>query len=329
MPQVFRADLPVFEVRFAQEHRQQLEALVEGLPAEVFAASDALGWVYQFWQSRRKSEVNRSETKIGADELPPVTQLFTEPYMVSFLLDNSLGGWWAARRLTEADFQTAQSEAELRERAAIPGVPLEYLRFVETGGHERPAQVAAGDLDGWPAHLSELKVLDPCCGSGHFLVAAFAMLVPMRMALEGLSASDAVNAVIRQNLHGLEIDARCVEIAVFAIALAAWRFPNAGGHRPLPRMNIACSGLSVGTTRARWTGLATGEHNLRIAMGLLYDLFEDAPTLGSLLNPSATEAARSCGLVGRFGLADGGACGRRTGRTTRSSACCPRACDGC
>ena len=294
LPQVFRADLPVFEVRFAQEHRQQLEALVEGLPAEVFAASDALGWVYQFWQSRRKAEVNRSETKIGADELPPVTQLFTEPYMVSFLLDNSLGTWWAARRLAEADFQTAQSEAELRERAAIPGVPLEYLRFVEQAdSDDQPKwRLAAGGLDGWPAHLSELKVLDPCCGSGHFLVAAFAMLVPMRMALEGLSASDAVNAVIRQNLHGLEIDARCVEIAVFAIALAAWRFPNAGGHRPLPRMNIACSGLSVGSTRARWTGLATGEHNLRIAMGLLYDLFEDAPTLGSLLNPSATEAAR-------------------------------------
>ena len=293
LPQVFRADLPVFEVRFAQEHRQQLEALVEGLPAEVFTASDALGWVYQFWQSRRKAEVNRSEAKIGADELPPVTQLFTEPYMVSFLLDNALGAWWAARRLTEADLQTAQSEAELRARAAIPGVPLEYLRFVEQADtDEQPKwRLAAGDLDAWPARLSELKVLDPCCGSGHFLVAAFAMLVPMRMALEGLNASDAVDAVIRQNLHGLEIDARCVEIAVFAIALAAWRFPNAGGYRPLPRMNIACSGLSVGTTKAQWEALAGGKRNLRISMMLLHDLFKDAPMLGSLLNPAKTEAA--------------------------------------
>ena len=200
---------------------------------------------------------------------------------------------WAARRLAEADFQTAQSEAELRQRSAIPGVPLEYLRFVEQAdADDQPKwRLAAGDLDGWPAHLDELKVLDPCCGSGHFLVAAFAMLVPMRMALEGLSASDAVNAVIRQNLHGLEIDARCVEIAVFAIALAAWRFPNAGGHRPLPRMNIACSGLSVGTTKAQWEALAGGKHNPRIAMTLLYDLFKDAPTLGSLLNPAETEAA--------------------------------------
>ena len=292
LPQVFRADLPVFDVALAQEHRQQLEALVEGLPADVFTASDALGWVYQFWQSQKKVDVNRSEAKIGADELPAVTQLFTEPYMVSFLLDNSLGAWWAAHRLTDADLNTAQSETELREKAAIPGVPLAYLRFVrdaDAGGAWRPA---AGPFESWPKQLGELKFLDPCCGSGHFLVAAFAMLVPMRMAMEGLPARDAVDAVIRDNLHGLEIDARCVEIAVFALAMAAWRFPEAGDYRRLPAMNVACSGLSVGTTKAQWAELAAGHHNLRIAMDWLHDLFKDAPTLGSLLNPAATDAAK-------------------------------------
>ena len=74
LPQVFRPDLPVFEVRLAREHRLKLEGLVEGLPAGVFTATDSLGWVYQFWQSRKKAEVNRSEVKIGAGELPPVTQ---------------------------------------------------------------------------------------------------------------------------------------------------------------------------------------------------------------------------------------------------------------
>ena len=98
-------------------------------------ATDSLGWVYQFWQSRRKDEVNRSGVKIGADELPAVTQLFTEPYMVSFLLDNTLGAWWAARRLTDDDLSVASSEAELRRKAAIPGVPLDYLRFVRIPLH--------------------------------------------------------------------------------------------------------------------------------------------------------------------------------------------------
>ena len=341
LPQVFRPDHPVFEVRLAREHRLKLEALVESLPADVFLAGDSLGWLYQFWQSRRKDEVNRSGSKIGADELPAVTQLFTEPYMVSFLLDNSLGAWWAARRLSASDLNDAGSEAELRRRAAISGVPLEYLRFVRredtaegedgcsesTGvdlgpdGHaptindaSRPAasctadvarvqetrrseaglvswRTAAGQFGDWPEHLGELRVIDPCCGSGHFLVAAFSMLVPMRMEREGLAASEAVDAVLRENLYGLELDPRCVELAAFALAIAAWSWPDAGGYRPLPTLNIACSGLSVGSTKDRWTELAAGHRNLRIALGWLYDEFRDAPVLGSLLNPVTTKAA--------------------------------------
>ena len=92
LPQVFRPDHPAFEVQLAREHRLTLEQLVEGLPSAVFDAADSLGWVYQFWQSKKKTEVNNSEQKIGAEQLPAVTQLFTEPYMVRFLLDNSSGG---------------------------------------------------------------------------------------------------------------------------------------------------------------------------------------------------------------------------------------------
>lgn len=294
LPQVFRPDHPAFEVSFAREHRLKLEELVESLPTSVFTATDSLGWVYQFWQSRKKTEVNRSGIKIGADELPAVTQLFTEPYMVSFLLDNALGAWWAGRRLSETELTADTREAELRRKAAIPGLPLDYLRFVhceDTAGRTewRPA---AGTFDSWPDDLGELRVLDPCCGSGHFLVAALSMLVPMRIAREGLAARDAVDAVLRENLHGLELDSRCVELAAFALALAAWTYPGGGGYRSLPELNIACSGLSVGTAKERWTELAEGRHNLRIALDWMHVAFRDAPVLGSLLNPAATEAAK-------------------------------------
>ncbi len=97
LPQIFRVDSPVFSLILPPENQQQLEKLIMELDQEVFLASDSLGWVYQFWQSKRKDEVNDSEVKIGARELPAVTQLFTEPYMVSFLLDNSLGAWWAGK----------------------------------------------------------------------------------------------------------------------------------------------------------------------------------------------------------------------------------------
>ncbi|MFQ6238239.1 Eco57I restriction-modification methylase domain-containing protein [Sinorhizobium meliloti] len=290
LPQIFRVNSPVYELTLPPEYQQRLEKLIADLPTEVFTASDSLGWVYQFWQADNKERINKSEVKIGARELPAVTQLFTEPYMVSFLLDNALGAWWASRRLSEHDLKTAASEEELRRKAAIPGVPLEYLRFVQDeGGTWQPA---AGTFDGWPEQLKDLKALDPCCGSGHFLVAIFLMLVPMRMERDRLSAQDAVEAVLRENIHGLEIDKRCVELAAFALALTAWRYPGSGGHRTLPELNLACSGLSVGVAKDEWKQLGLGKRNLTIALDWMHDIFRDAPVLGSLLNPENSSAAK-------------------------------------
>jgi len=298
LPQIFRVDSPVFALKLPANHQLPLEALLAELPRDVFTASDSLGWVYQFWQADNKDRINRAEVKIGARELPAVTQLFTEPYMVAFLLDNALGAWWASRRLSEDDLRHAPDEATLRRKASLPGVSLSYLRFVrETGadGIERWAP-AAGTFPGWPQHLSELKCLDPCCGSGHFLVSLLLMLTPLRMEMEGLDALAAVDSVLRDNLHGLELDPRCVEIAAFALALTAWSYPEAGGFRRLPEIQVACSGLSVSVAKEEWKALARegglGGKNLAIAMDWLHDTFRDAPVLGSLIDPSKSDAAK-------------------------------------
>ncbi|SIR15407.1 N-6 DNA Methylase [Shewanella morhuae] len=305
LPQIFRADSPVFEIKLSINHINTLENLIAELDLATFQAQDSLGWCYQFWQNKKKKQVNESGVKIGAKELSPVTQLFTEPYMVSFLLDNALGAWWAKRRLSSDDLIRANSEQELRELAAIPGVPLEYLRFVKDEGaysedksadsedksanseqNEGIWKSAAGDFDKWPEHLSELKTLDPCCGSGHFLVAVFLMLVPMRMHLEGLTAKEAVNAVLQDNIHGLELDQRCVELAAFALALEAWRYPGAGGYRALPELQLACSGMSITEAQKEWKNLAKGDEALTDAITWMQHTFKDAPTLGSLINPT-------------------------------------------
>ncbi|MCH5276201.1 MAG: N-6 DNA methylase [Desulfovibrionaceae bacterium] len=296
LPQIFRLDSPVFGLSLPPEHQQKLERLLTALPPELFRASDSLGWVYQYWQADNKERINNSEVRIGARELPAVTQLFTEPYMVSFLLDNSLGAWWAAKRLTKDDLRNAESEEELRRKAAIPGVPLNYLRFVRQA--DKSWTLAAGTFADWPEDLSQFKLLDPCCGSGHFLVAAFLMLVPMRVAMEKLSPRDAVHAVLRENLHGLELDQRCVKLAAFALAFAAWTYTMPGdpagplGYGPLPELHLACSGLPVTADKAQWTGLAQPHTALRNALDLLYDEFKKAPALGSLLAPSEGIAAR-------------------------------------
>jgi len=79
LPQIFRPQDPLLRLDFARDHRLKLEALLNDLDPAVFTAEDSLGWVYQFWQTKKKDEVNASEVKIGARELPAVTQLFTEP----------------------------------------------------------------------------------------------------------------------------------------------------------------------------------------------------------------------------------------------------------
>ena len=259
LPGIFRSDDPAVQVRFAPEGRLALERILAELPKPVFASDDGLGWMYQFWQSKKKDEVNASERKIGGADIAPVTQLFTEDYMVRFLLENSLGAWWAARH---------------------PDSPLvktfTYLRLREDG------VPAAGAFPGWPDHAAWVTLMDPCCGSGHFLIVAFLMLYLMRMEEEGLDATAAGDAVLRDNLYGLELDPRCTQIAAFALALTAWK---TGGYRLLPVPNVACSGIPVRGQLETWTRLAGDDEALWTALARLYDLFQNAPDLGSLIDP--------------------------------------------
>lgn len=263
LPGLFDAANPAVQVRLAPEHRHALEALLQELPAAVFSADNSLGWVYQFWQSKQKDAINASEEKIGGASLGPVTQLFTEDYMVDFLLHNSLGAWWAARR---------------------PNSPLiarlNYLRWDES-----THQPAAGIFPHWPDHIAQITMLDPTGGSGHFLVAALDLMVPMRMEAEGLDEEAAVRAVLADNLHMLEIDPRCCQIAAFNLLLAAWK--RMGYRSDLPVPNIACTGIAVQGQLEDWHKLAGDDQRLRDALTRLYRLFLDAPTLGSLINPTA------------------------------------------
>lgn len=256
LPGLFALKTPL---RLATEDRQDLTQILGSLDASLFTASDSLGWVYQFWQAKRKKEVNAAGNKIDGNTLPAVTQLFTEDYMVDFLLQNSLGAWYVARH----------PETRLKEN-------WPYLRFLDDG------TPAAGTFPTWPDDIAEVTVMDPCCGSGHFLVAALHMLVDMRMEVEGISDSDATERVLQHNLFGLELDARCTQIATFAVALEAWK---RGGHPEKNLPQVACSGTPVGGQKEDWLKAASGDRNLEIALSSLYSQFAHATELGSLITP--------------------------------------------
>lgn len=260
LPGIFRSDDPLLRVKLAPEGRQALERILESIPKVVFKSDDGLGWVYQFWQAKKKDEVNKSERKIEGADIPAVTQLFTEPYMVRFLLQNTLGAWWLSLH---------------------PDSPLQAMMeyYKENIQH---------DFSAWPTELSELRIIDPCCGSGHFLVEALNMLLFMYGEWDATSTGEHAVAAIRDNLFGLEIDPRCTQIAAFAVALAAWKAGAPTDSLPVP--NIACCGLPLRDDQEKWRRLANGDHNLGEALVTLRNLFANAGeigSLGSLIDPVA------------------------------------------
>ena len=164
-----------------------------------------------------------------------------------------------------------------------------------------------GAFDGWPNAAKDITLLDPCMGSGHFLVFALPILVAFRMAEEGLSQPAAVDAVLEEICLGL----RSIRAArKLPLSISPSQRGEGLAHRPLPQLNLACSGLAIGVTKSEWLKLAEKavtaadpaakrdllgvEKNLltvgleeRVKNGLeaLYDLFAKAPWLGSLIDP--------------------------------------------
>lgn len=267
LPAIFRTDDPLMQVPFATNDRIKLEGIIDGLETSIFTADDALGWVYQFWQSEEKKRINELGCKIDGAKLPAVTQLFTEPYMVNFLIDNTIGAWWVSRN-----------------PGITPPVKFEYLRFLDDG------TPAAGGFEGWPDKTADITSLDPCMGSGHFISSQFTLFATLRMYEEGLSKELASDLVITENLHGLELDARCTQIAAFNLALTAWKF--CGHYKTLPEMNLACSGIAPKGKVEDWVKLVENANDERLENGMrmLYEHFQLAPELGSLLDPSTIKA---------------------------------------
>lgn len=270
LPAIFRTDDPLMQVTYATDERIKLEEIIDALEREIFVADDALGWVYQFWQSEAKAVINASGDKIDGAKLPAVTQLFTEPYMVHFLIDNTLGAWWVSRN-----------------PGVQPPVKFEYLRLLDDG------KPAAGQFEGWPDKTAEVTSLDPCMGSGHFVAALFPVFAALRMHEEGLSKEEATDKVIAENLHGLELDARCTQISAFNLALTAWKFCE--HYKELPEMNLACSGIAPKGKVEDWVKLVGRVHpddrgRMENGMRALYEHFQLAPELGSLLDPTTIKS---------------------------------------
>ena len=170
----------------------------EAATDEVFTAPDALGWTYQYWNTEEKDRVfekvrTKKGSKIEGAEIVPATCIYTEPYMVKFLVQNSLGAIWMGMN----------PESRLAD---------EWDYFVP-GADRAPVSKKP---------VAEIMFLDPACGSGHFLIEAFELFYTMYVE-EGVLTKPAeiCASILERNLYGIDIDERSVQIAALALFMKA------------------------------------------------------------------------------------------------------------
>ena len=200
LPRIFRKDSPVLALSLPPETRSRFEELLKDLPRDVFAADDSLGGVYQFWQADSKDAVNRSEKKIGADELPAVTQsspraIWSSSFCTTRWAPGGPARLWPPIRNSRLRQEPRMSFGRPAGLAVSSGTYLRFVRNKAEDHSEGPWSPAAGAFEGWPTAAKDIRVLDPCMGSGHFLVFALPILVAFRMAEEKLVETLAVKEV--------------------------------------------------------------------------------------------------------------------------------------
>ena len=235
--------------------RGLVELFADPASSDLWRASDCLGWTYQFFntaEDRRRARYRQDGSPKAPEtsqDLAVRNQFFTPGYVVEFLVQNSLG-----RRLLDAD----------------PDSPL-------LG--DMPLLVDPPTEPGEPVGLDEIAVLDPACGSGHFLLGAYDLL-ERAWQHAGTPPADAAPHIVA-SLWGIDIDARCAQVAAAAILFRARRSCPRG---ELPRPNIICA-RSLPATATGLSELLNGiDRSKWPLMRALIHQLEQAPILGPLLH---------------------------------------------
>ena len=312
--------------------RAMVDALSDPALDSCWADDTTLGWVYQYWNDPAREALDaklNSGGKVEPHEVASKTQLFTERYMVEWLLQNSLGTMWlaicrkngwtadclqpgpraasppedAVEGLTGTLLDLEQRRIDWRARREASEVELDELMPIYGDLEDRwkywvPQPIPDDAVRTAPDSIADLKLLDPACGSGHFLVIAFDYLYTLyeeearHRSPDGAGSfpatlTAAIDRILSHNLHGIDIDARCIQIAAAALYLKA-RAKDAS-FRP-STMNLVAPNLPLARLPDDDPALVEFRRAVTEETGIeggfvdqLLDALEDAYHLGSLL----------------------------------------------
>lgn len=216
-----------------------------------------IGWMYQYYISKRHNEViNLTKGQVSKNDIPAATELFTTDWVVRYMVDNSLGRYWIERN----------PNSELRSK----------LKFLATG-KDGTLPIVEND----PIQPEELTFFDPCMGSGHILAYAFEVLMEIYREC-GWSDRDAAISIVENNLYGLDIDERAYQLSYFSIMMQGCKY-----NRRFLKANVSNHLSNVVETNEleslSYEGMIETEASKEMSNYLLHT-FKDALELGSLIH---------------------------------------------
>lgn len=245
----------------------------EFITDEDFQSPELIGWLYQFYISERKDEVFAKKGKFEADEIPAATQIFTPNWIVKYMVQNTVGRIYLDNNPYETQLQKK----------------WQYL--VEPS--EKPSDRYSLKYN----ELTDLKVADLACGSGHILNECFDLLYDLYIA-EGYGRGEAVENIFSHNLTGIDLDTRAKQLSQFALLLKACQKDAAfADAHCLPNVltmpkpwNRKKQGPLEDMLHIYFQGEATNEQ--KEEMAACFDLMQNADTLGSIMKFDISESTR-------------------------------------
>ena len=270
---------------------EELCRMLDEVPNEVWRADDVLGWVYEYY-NRSVVEALDAKNTLEPGDVGPANQFYTPHWVVRMLADNALGKLYleATDQESTVPAPEALTPDERKSRLVTPEeapTVAELCTYLIPDADEQ----AAPDFD----HPHELRVIDPACGSGHFLLYAFDILERIWWAETDLDRGAIPAKILEHNLYGVDIDLRSCQLSAFNLYLKARTRAEAEGNTEfaMPNVGIVAADARVAEVEAavdvldEITGDDTG---VRASLDEVIEVFQSTEALGSLLDVQGTLA---------------------------------------
>lgn len=273
-----------------------IEQMISQIPEDNWQdAVQIIGWLYQYYNSEKKDEVFaalKKNVKISKDNIPAATQLFTPDWIVRYMVENSLGRLWVEGH-PDAKAQLLPTPEEQAAYTAGNRDPedTKWHYYLEEAQQEPQVQAQLSEISKQYADLTpeQIKVIDPCCGSGHILAYLFDVLMQIYENY-GYTSRDAVTSILQNNLYGLDIDDRAAQLAYFAVMMKAVRYDkrflkrkDEDGEPDVPQPHVYAIEESNRVEKPDVEYFCNGKLELKDAMQTILTQLYDAKEYGSIL----------------------------------------------